>query len=560
MRKLALLLFMWYGVHGAMAQVQHLDVQVSDTNDHPVSGMKLTTKGAASTETTDPAGKARLAYSSSTGVLDLLILEPKNIIIISPWQASVQVPPTFWLLTVATKGQRELLTKKRAVAHLAARANFLQGRKEIGEPTPTVLSRNQAVARTAEAVGLKGEELNAQIDALLKDSADPYDEGQLALLNHQYERASELFSSALKQVDPQKDSTSLERATDSAFFLGQSLFESVRYREAAVAYQKAGELRPNDPIILNNEGLSWSKAGEYGKAEQLFQQSLELMKDRNQADSVDFTTTQNNVAALAVYRGDLAAAAAIFTDVLRQREKLLPATDFRIATSYNNVAALLIAARECQRARTLLTEALRIYQANSIAPSEAEALRMYRENNFPRSGGARESPQSITVGGGQQGTIVVGSELMGNTPGTASTLINLSAAEVCLNKLDRAEQMLSLALQIEQGQPTPNSADLASTYLARGKVIQAKHNLSSSATDFATALSLFEKVYGDAHPLTATAMIALADVWLAQGKSKEAKPLYEKALTIRVQQFGSESPQAKEVETKLVRLELLIND
>jgi tetratricopeptide (TPR) repeat protein len=249
----------------------YLDIQVSDLQHNPVKAMKITAKQASSTVVTDDAGKGRLSFSTSATILDLMILEPKDLDFANPWTDQVSIPPNMWPLLVIKKADKDALQRKPIIRALAARTNLARAPRKAGQPG---LSRAEAVRKVAARFDINPDDLNRSFDAVLGKSDDPYDRGQLALLNGDSETAAKLFEKALSGVDTEKrDSESIERGFSSALFLGQSLSESGKYDDAAAAYQKALVYRPNDPMIFNSIGITFTKAGKNDTAQMYFRES-----------------------------------------------------------------------------------------------------------------------------------------------------------------------------------------------------------------------------------------------------------------------------------------------
>lgn len=267
MRLLLLISIFCISVHGQ----QTLNIQVSDTANNPVKGLRITTKAPGTTGTTDDAGKTTLTFNAGAGSVELTIVSPAGWDFISPWQRSVVVPPNYWSIVIARHGQRKILESNLVIRSLAARTNELQYSKAVtifngqfrveGAPSSAPGEANDPVIRVAAEVGVDPEDLRSRLKALATEGADEYERGLGLLLERKYDVAAKLFSVALDTAR-KREKEDQDGAADSAYFLGKSLFEMMRYSEASNAFQEAGRFRPNDAFILENLGLSEYEAGD----------------------------------------------------------------------------------------------------------------------------------------------------------------------------------------------------------------------------------------------------------------------------------------------------------
>jgi tetratricopeptide (TPR) repeat protein len=528
----------------ALVAQQKLNVQVSDAEDHPVKGLRITTKSPGSTETTDNSGKATITFTPVQGLIPLVIVSPPDWDFISPWQRSVTVPPDFWSIVVVPRGQREILEHPHVVKALAARANALQGRRSTEDFPPTAETRRRAVETVAAEVGLMPGDVDRKIEGLAV-SDDIYSRALGRLYEHSYRDAAELFSRALEEAEGESDpSARVERGSSAAFFLGQALFEEGRFQESAQAYKRAAELRPNDPIILNNEGLSLSKAGDYKGAQELYERALQLLNKSGLSKSIDFSTTTNNLAALLAYRNDLEAADALFEKALDLRRELLPPNDIRIATSLNNVAAMKLVKGDCDSAKVLLNEALRIQQESANA-SLTRGRVMEQRTITP----VDVMPKCLPSGECQV-SAAGGAAIAASTPGIATTMTNLAMASFCQRKFDQAQRTLGAVLSIQESEPRIKS-ELGTTYLDLGRVAEAQKKWDEALKDYKKAISVYEKTLGISHPVLVRALIYSGELLEKLKQTDEARTALERALKIEAETFGSESDSAREVRAKL---------
>jgi tetratricopeptide (TPR) repeat protein len=334
----------------ANAEEHYLIVQATDTQGRPIADIVITATGDSSQPITDISGKARIKLASETKPNDeitLLIVrspEKKDLVLISPWNNRVRVPPFdnatqhVAEIVLEERGIRRLLESEQALIALASRLNAATAPKAINEKT-TDEQRKAALEEVSKAFGLKPEDVDKAIRVWGERTNDPYEKGLAALYEKNYPKATEELTRSLEIREKELKQKQSEVA-DAATFLGQSLYEQGRYKEAVAAYQKAARLRPDDTAIMNNLGLSLADAGRYAEAEPLFKKALAIDERALGADHPGVATDLNNLALLYKHQGRYAEAEPLFKRALAIREKALGADHPSVATGLNNLALL----------------------------------------------------------------------------------------------------------------------------------------------------------------------------------------------------------------------------
>lgn len=261
-----------------------LVVNVKDIHKNQVAGVTISLEGSAESGTSDPAGRARIKLDPQTEVNDWVVLQIKpprgrDLVLISPWDQRVQVPPfqkesvNYVPLVVANRGDRDLLENGTALVAIAARIN------KTNSPKPKEVDpeqqRQEALEMVAKAFGLTSAEIDEAIRSWGQKTNDPYEQGLAALYEKNYPIASQRLAESFESR--KKDLASAQAAAaDAAFFLGQSRYAEGKYRESAAAYSEAQSLRPEDPAVLNNLALSLKSSGDYAGAEPLYRRALAI--------------------------------------------------------------------------------------------------------------------------------------------------------------------------------------------------------------------------------------------------------------------------------------------
>ena len=127
-------------------------------------------------------------------------------------------------------------------------------------------------------------------------------------------------------------------------------------------------LGPDDPELaksLNRLAALYQEAGNFAKAEPLFQRVLRINEKALGSEHPDTAESLNNLATLYHAMGDYAKAEPPFQRALKIREKLLGPEHPDTAVSLNNLAMLYRAMGEYGKAEPLFERALKIKEKRS---------------------------------------------------------------------------------------------------------------------------------------------------------------------------------------------------
>jgi tetratricopeptide (TPR) repeat protein len=351
----------------AFAEQGILVVHVSDPQDRPIENVRLATQGDGSTGApTSGPGRTRIKLAAQTRAktwVTLQIIQPQNLVFVSPWDKRVQVPPfeneseNFVPVVLIERGNRLALESGQALVAITSKVN--QANSVKANQTGDQRSDQTALQDVAREFGLAPEEVDRAIRAWGTKATDPYEKGLAALYERSYPEASKLLASSLEMRE-QELKLAQNDVGDAAFFLGSSLYQQGHYRESADAYRKALSVRGEDATTLNNLALSLKEAGDYAGAEPLYRRALAI-DEKNLGPEHPYTATNvNNLALLLKTKGDYAGAEPLYRRALAIREKVLGPDHPSTATSLNNLAELLSANGDDAGAEPLYRRALAI--------------------------------------------------------------------------------------------------------------------------------------------------------------------------------------------------------
>jgi hypothetical protein len=92
-----IVLFIAAGLHLAAAQNRTLVIQIKDAQDHPLSGIRISTEnGGATSKVSDVSGKTTLVLGATTGAVKLTLVDDtdnRNLVFMQPWDGRTTVPP-----------------------------------------------------------------------------------------------------------------------------------------------------------------------------------------------------------------------------------------------------------------------------------------------------------------------------------------------------------------------------------------------------------------------------------------------------------------------------------
>jgi tetratricopeptide (TPR) repeat protein len=282
------------------------------------------------------------------------------------------------------------------------------------------------------------------------------------------------------------------------------------YAERHNVYVKVGEseVTPQLALRLSIIGHRFYKKGEYGKAEPLWKQAMNICRKVLGDEHPDTATSLNNLALLYKSQGRYAEAELLYLQSMNIRRKVLGDEHPDTATSLNNLALLYKSQGRYAEAEPLCLQALNIWRK------------------------------------------VLGDD----HPDTAASLNNLAGLYDSQGRYAEAEPLYLQALNIWRkvlGDEHPDTAtslnNLAGLYESQGRYTEAEPL-------YLQVLNIRRKVLGDEHPDTATSLNNLAFLYKSQGRYTEAEPLYLQALNIHRKVLGDEHPDTKTTAANLQQL------
>jgi len=543
----------------ASAEQGILVVHVSDPQDRPIQNVQLATDGDGSVGgLTDVGGRTRIRLAAQTRAktwVTLQIIQPQNLVFVSPWDKRVQVPPfeneseNFVPVVLIERGNRLALENGQALNAITAKVNQANSIK-AGTQAGDLRSDQTSLQDVAREFGLTPDELDRAIRAWGRKVTDPYEKGLAALYEGSYPEASKLLAASLEAREQELQQAQASVA-DAAFFMGSSLYEQGRYGQAASACRRAMTIRGEDPGVLNCLALSLEGAGDYIGAEPLFRRALDIDEKTLGPDAPFTAIALSNLAALLEEKGDYLGAEPSFRRALTIIEKAWGPDHLATAINLNNLAELLRAKGDYTSAEPLYLRSLaikdKLYGPNNpylAAALNNLALLLEDKGDYPGA-------ESLL----RRALAIVETARGPEHPETAKCLNNLAATLLAAGeKFAEAQQMLRRALRIDE-MALGDAPDTANSLGNLAALLRLQGDYSRAEPLLRRALAIDEKALGPGHPETATCLNGLALLLKAEGDFKGAEPLYRRALAIREKAQGRDHPA---IATSLFNLAVLL--
>ena len=156
------------------------------------------------------------------------------------------------------------------------------------------------------------------------------------------------------------------------------------YEKAIEFYEKSLEIRrktlpPNHPDVAssyNNIAVVYCNMGEYSKALSFCEKSLDIDQKTLPPNQPSLATSYNNTAGVYHNMGEYSKALSFYEKSLEIRRKTLPPNHPDVASSYHNIAVVYHNMGECLKALSFYEKSLQIYQ-KTLPPNHPSLATSY---------------------------------------------------------------------------------------------------------------------------------------------------------------------------------------
>jgi tetratricopeptide (TPR) repeat protein len=260
-----------------------LVVEVRDVRRRPVHGVRVAVAGDGTGDVTDQDGRARIRLAPATrpGTVVSLRVRPgrDSLVLLSPWDEQTRVPPweneqqNYVTVYVTHVGDRDALASGTFLVGVMTRMEGLftraatAGARRGGEAAASAL-RDSVRAVVAQQFGVPPATLDSAIRLLGQRTTDPYEKGLAAMHEQNYPAAEASLTESLDRREAELAAME-SRVYDNAFMLGEARYRQGRYQDAAVAYERAWRLRPDEPAIMDRLAFVRLATGDFVGADSL---------------------------------------------------------------------------------------------------------------------------------------------------------------------------------------------------------------------------------------------------------------------------------------------------
>ncbi|MCL4813549.1 MAG: serine/threonine-protein kinase [Vicinamibacteraceae bacterium] len=429
--------------------------------------------------------------------------------------------------------------------------------------------------RVAEARATEAEQEKARAEAVttflteMLASVDPAQaQGRDVSVREVLDAAAQRIDAGAMKEQPQVEIA--VRGAIGATYGGLGLFdEAERQLRAAVERESQTGAGPRARAETQAQLVSvLYQNGEYAEAQQAAREALRLRREAFGPEHADVASSLDDLGAVLVASGDTAAAEPLMREALAMRRKFLPADDPLVAVGLNNLGYLLWRKRDFEQAESMYREALAIDRRRLGNEHPEVATKLINLSALLRDQGKPDAADPLV-----QEALAIRRKILGNDhPGVAHALDVYAGLLEDRGRHEEAERHLREALDIarrahgevhmdtarlqhnlgwvlwKQGayaeaEPLLRAAvvNIPKTYgptyrgarLAMSNLAHDLNGLGRSRAAEATArevLAAYRQAPPD--PMVASALIALADALVAQGRHAEALPHLREALKV----------------------------
>jgi tetratricopeptide (TPR) repeat protein len=492
-----------------------LELRVTDVTGQTVRNIGITCGERCATAYSDDVGRARLKLPPDKRSDDWVSLQTmkgsggQEWVLISPWDFRLNVPSfankpeNIAVITVARKGDRQLLSSGKAVETLTARI-VRQWRAKLDREVSDQ-ERRLVLQEQAASFGLTPQEVDVAIREWGRKSEDEYHLGLAALYERNFPKATELLTKSYEIRKAEKEKRENE-FVDAAVFLGDSLNAQGKFREAVVKYKEASAERPADGTILNSLAKALLGAENLDEAE------------RTHAMAVSAKGAQSGFGPRAP----------------------------QLAGAQYDLALLNFRQRKFKEAEELLKQALEINQ-QELGPQDESVERCLRAlaevywatDRYKEAGEvssrANEIKNKMTRERQQRDLAEAKTELANKekelgleNPSLEPSVRKLAFAHFYLSQLNEAEPLFVRALALREKSAGRDDPSIAISMMDVARVYDALKKYPEAEAAWKRALAILEKVVEPDHYRLQKPLMGYWLTLRAMGRDAEAKAIEER--------------------------------
>ncbi|PYR80748.1 MAG: hypothetical protein DMF87_07990 [Acidobacteria bacterium] len=302
-------------------------------------------------------------------------------------------------------------------------------------------------------------------------------------------------------------STTLQIRGDLLFLSGDIAGAERAWTDALdVAQRTVGLEHPLTLLLMRELAASAKAAGNLPRARQLLETVAGLAKSALARCHPETTYELNDLANLLEYDGDYRRSRALYTEALSISEECFGRSHSQTATIVHNQAVLSLTTGDYAEAQRLEQRALRIWSTNLGArhPYIARVLDVLAEIASARGDVAAAEnfyKRALAIRQKAGGP---------DSPDVAWTLTNLATVAYAAGQTRVALDRVNAATAIYDRNVGEQPDHRANAFVLRGKALLRRGEFPPARDSFNSAINERTRVFGAAHPLTASARADLA--------------------------------------------------
>ena len=311
-----------------------------------------------------------------------------------------------------------------------------------------------------------------------------------------------------------------------------ALAEPLYQRALSMREQLVGEAHPTSVRTLAHLASLYFRQGEFAAAEALYQRALPLAEQLVGTEPSLLVEVLRGLAGVYVDQGKYAQAEPLYQRALHLWEQLAESEQVRLFTVLTGLAFALAQQGKYTEAERLSRRVLRFLERNLGAehPLVATALLGLAQITTLKEEKAQVEPLNLRA-------LRIREQYFGpEHPQVASALHALARLYTGQGKYAEAEPLYLRALHMREQQLGPENLDVADSLRGLANLYFKEGKYAEAEPLYLRALHIREQQLGPENLVINDVLLGLANLYREQGKYTEAEPLYLRALRICEQQ------------------------
>ncbi|MCZ6899277.1 MAG: CHAT domain-containing protein [Bacteroidetes bacterium] len=291
--------------------------------------------------------------------------------------------------------------------------------------------------------------------------------------------------------------------------------------------------------VLNDLGLAYWHTGGMQKAEELFNESLEIKRELYDGQGPEYAASLVNLAGLYKTLGDLNKSRDYFEQALAVYQQAGEEGTSDYAKALNNYGSLYEVTGNYRKAQELYAQSMEIRQS-AVGPNHPDYAASLNNLGkiYAKTGDFKKAESYYN-----QALDIYKNSSNIDQSDYANALDNLGALYEIIGDYGRAERTLLQAMEVRKSFTGRKKTAYAKSLNNLGTLYRKLGNFKNAESYFKQSREIYQEVLGTNNPDYATATNNLANLFKVVGKLDEAEPLYQEAADIYLATYGEFHPR-----------------